>query len=221
MQNALNFDRVKTVTEGASNSPAVKLKRLLEEETFRMEQLTYSDSAPAVTQPVSFGGQTSEYPWYALRTRSNFENLAALSLERKGLETYLPTYRHRRRWSDRVVETQAPLFKGYVFCRFDNLQRLPVVSTPGVISVVSYGLEPAPIDEKEIEAVQMILRSGLASEPYPFLKEGQPVRVLCGSLNGVEGILVKKKSDFRLVISVTMLQRSVSVEIDPSWISAC
>ncbi len=112
-----------------------------------------------------------------------------------------------------------PFFKGYVFCRFNPFNRVPVVTAHGVVGIVSFGLEPAPIEEKEMEALQTVLRSGLAAEPYPFLAEGQPVRVLHGALSGVEGILIKKKSNFRLVISVTMLQRSVSVELDRDWIS--
>ncbi len=170
-------------------------------------------------QPTPSRHTGTDAPWYALRTRSNFETLAVVSLQHKGFKPYLPTYRNRRRWSDRVVVTDTPLFKGYVFCRFDPLNRLPIVTTHGVIGIVSYGTEPAPIDAKELEAVKQILHSGLATEPCPFLREGQQVRVLRGSLAGVEGILVKKKSDFRLIISVTMLQRSVSVEIDREWIT--
>jgi len=157
-------------------------------------------------------------PWFALRTRSNFEKVAAIALENKGLTPYLPTYRSRRRWSDRVVIADMPLFQGYVFCRFDPLNRLPVLTTTGVISIVGCGTEPASVDDKEIEAIEAILLSGLATEPCPFLREGQMVRVRRGSLTGVEGILTKKKSDFRLVISVTMLQRSIAVEIDREWI---
>ncbi len=162
----------------------------------------------------------SALPWFALRTRSNFEKIAAIALGNKGLTSYLPSYKNRRRWSDRVVVADKPLFQGYVFCRFDPLDRLPVLTTTGVISIVGCGTEPAPIDDHEIEAIDAILRSGLATEPCPFLREGQRVRVRQGSLEGVEGILTKKKSDFRLVISVTMLQRSIAVEIDREWIEA-
>jgi transcription antitermination factor NusG len=116
------------------------------------------------------------------------------------------------------VVTDTPLFQGYVFCRFDPLNRLPILTTTGVISIVGCGNEPASIDEQEIEAITAILRSGLVTEPCPFLREGQKVRVRRGALAGVEGILTKKKSDFRLVISVTMLQRSIAVEIDREWI---
>jgi transcriptional antiterminator RfaH len=159
-------------------------------------------------------------PWYGIRTKSNYERLAAAVLESKGYEQYLPVYRSRRRWSDRVVEKDRPLFPGYVFCRFDARKSLPIVSTPGVVSVVGFGNQPAPIADTEIEAVQMLLQSGLATEPCPFLHEGQRIRVKRGSLEGLEGILLKKKTDWRMVVSVTMLQRSVAVEIDREWIDA-
>jgi len=169
-------------------------------------------------QPLDLTDAEAQFPWYAIRTRSNFEKIALVALENKGLTPYLPTYRDRRRWSDRVVVSDTPLFRGYVFCRFDALNRLPILTTTGVISIVGCGLEPAPINDAEIDAIQLILQSGLATEPCPFLKEGQTVRVTRGALAGVEGILTKKKSDFRLVISVTMLQRSISVEIDREWV---
>jgi len=158
-------------------------------------------------------------PWYGIRTKFNHERVAAVVLQSKGYEQYLPVYRHRQRWSDRIVETDRPLFPGYVFCRFDARKRLPIVSTPGVVSVVGFGNEPAPISESEIDAVRAVLRSGLVAEPCPFLREGQRIRVRRGSLEGLEGILLKKKSDWRIVVSVAMLQRSVAVEIDREWIT--
>jgi len=160
------------------------------------------------------------FPWFAVTTRSGFERVASTSLAHKGMTSYLPTYRTKRRWSDRVVVADIPLFRGYVFCRFDPSNRLPVLTTPGVVSIVGFGPGPSPIDENEINNVQAVLHSGLATEPCPFLREGQKVRVKRGSLEGVDGILVTKKSDFRLIISVQMLQRSVSVEIDREWIEA-
>jgi transcription antitermination factor NusG len=120
-----------------------------------------------------------------------------------------------------MVEVELPLFPGYVFCRFDAKKRLPILMTTGVISVLGFGKEPAPIPDEEIEAVKAILRSGLPAEPCAFLREGQRVRVIHGSLDGVEGILVKKKNQCRMVISVAMLQRSISVEIEGDWLAAC
>jgi len=158
-------------------------------------------------------------PWYAVRTRSNYEKTTASVLEAKGYEQYFPCYRVRRRWSDRIVETSLPLFRGYVFCRFDARLRLPIMTSPGVVSIVGFGNEPAPIPDTEVEAIETVLRSGLAAEPCPFLREGQRVFIRCGSLKGLEGILLKKKSEWRIVVAVTMLQRSLSVEVDRDWVS--
>jgi len=165
--------------------------------------------------PLSAG----QFPWYGIRTRSNHESVAALVLSGKGYDPYLPLYRVRRRRADAIVESEHPLFPGYLFCRFDAKKRLPVLMTSGVISVLGFGKEPAPIPDEEIEAVKAVLRSGLPAEPCAYLREGQRVRVTLGSLDGVEGILVRKKNKSRMVVSVTMLQRSISVEIDGDRLS--
>jgi transcription antitermination factor NusG len=157
--------------------------------------------------------EAERFPWYAIRTRSNHEKLAASVLQGKGYEPYLPAYRRRRK-AEVMVETEHLLFPGYVFCRFDFTKRLPILMTTGVISVLGFGKEPAPIPDEEMEAVEAVLRSGYPAEPCAYLREGQRVRVTGGSLDGVEGIVVKKKNRFRMVVSVTMLQRSISVEID-------
>jgi transcription antitermination factor NusG len=162
----------------------------------------------------------SPLPWYGLHIRSNHEKVAATVLAGKGYQQYLPVYLSRRQWSDRVVQTEKPLLPGYVFCRFNPRNCLPIMTTPGVISVVGYGSTPAPITDAEIAAVQAIVDSGLATEPHPFLRTGQRVRIKRGSLQGLEGILVKKKANWRLVVSVDMLHRSVSVEIDPAWVDS-
>lgn len=162
----------------------------------------------------------SSYPWYAIRTRSNHEKASALGLAGKGYEPYLPTYRVRRRWSDRVSVSELPVFPGYVFCRFDVKRRLPILTIPGVVSLVGFGSDPAVIADNEIEAIQTVLGSGLNAAPYPFLKEGQRIRVRHGALEGLEGILLKQKSEWRLVVSVSMLQRSIAVEIDRDWVTS-
>ncbi|MBV9404987.1 MAG: UpxY family transcription antiterminator [Acidobacteriaceae bacterium] len=158
--------------------------------------------------------------WYGIRTRSNHEKITAAILENKGYEQFLPLYHRNRRWSDRVVKADYPLFPGYVFCRFDSKQRLPIVTTPGVVSIVGFGKEPAPIPEEEIRGVQAILDSGIRTEPCPFLREGARVRINQGSLEDVEGILLKKKNEWRMVVSITMLQRSLWLEVDREWITA-
>jgi transcription antitermination factor NusG len=161
----------------------------------------------------------TKFPWYAVRTKSNLERVAAGILEGKGYEIYYPVYRTRSRWSDRVVQTERPLFPGYLFCRFDALQRLPVLTTSGVISILGVGQQPMPVSDSEVDAVRRVLYSGLAAGPHPFLREGQRIQITRGCLAGLEGILIEKKSEWRLVVSVTMLQRSVSVEIERDWVS--
>ena len=162
--------------------------------------------------------KSESLPWFGVRTRSNHEKVTATVLSGKGYDNYLPTYKCRKRWSDRIVETDKPLFPGYVFCRFDPKIRMPILTTPGVVAVVGFGNEPAPIDDEQIEAVQAVLRSGIHAEPCSYLHEGQKVRVNQGALVGLEGILTRKKSEWRMVVSVAMLQRSIAVEIDREWI---
>ena len=132
----------------------------------------------------------------------------------KGYEAYLPLYRVRRRWSDRVVDKELPLFPGYLFCRFDPSQRLPILAAPGVVSIISSGKIPIPIPQMEIAAIRAAIESGFLVMPCAYLKEGQRVRVREGPLEGMEGILTRKKNELRIVLSVEMLQRSVSMEID-------
>lgn len=161
-----------------------------------------------------------EFPWFGIRTRSNFEKKAAAALASKGYPQYLPLYRVRRQWSDRVVETHLPLFPGYVFCRFDPKYRLPILSAPGVVRIIGFGNELAAIPDDEIQAIRTILNSGNVAEPCPFLSDGQRVRITCGPMEGLEGILNKRKNDMRVVVSVTILQRSIAVEFDSECITA-
>ena len=160
----------------------------------------------------------SEWSWYAIRTRSNYEKIAASALKARGFEQYLPLYARRKRWSDRVVETKTPLFAGYVFCKFDVRCRSQILSTPGVASIVGYAGKPATISDSEIEAIQAVLSSGRRAEPCPYLVEGQLIQVRSGPLKGLEGILIKKLN-YRMVISIQMLHRSLAVEIDPDSIT--
>jgi transcription antitermination factor NusG len=161
-----------------------------------------------------FSPTAAAHPWYAVRVRSRHERLVATALEGKGYEQFLPLYRSRRRWADRVKEVDLPLFAGYVFARFDHQQRLPVLKTPGVVHIVGMGAVPAPVAEAEIAAVQAVLASGLPAVPWPFLAAGKRVLVEKGPLEGLEGILLEIKNRHRIVVSVSLLQRSVSVEID-------
>ena len=159
-------------------------------------------------------GQNDNYKWYAVRVRSQHEDVVARHLRVRGMESFLPLYRERRRWSDRFKEIDLPLFPGYVFCQFDPLNRLPVLTVPGVVHVVGVGKNPVPIDETEIEAIQAAVKSGYPTQPSPFLQIGHKVRIEHGSLCGIEGILTGFRGHQRLVLSITLLQRSVAVEID-------
>jgi len=156
--------------------------------------------------------------WFALQVRSQHEKTVASTLREKGYEEFLPLCQIKRRWSDRVKRLEAPLFPGYVFCRFDVQKRLPILVTPGVQFIVGLGKIPFPIDNSEIAALQSIVKSGLPAQPWPFLKIGQRVRIEQGSLEGIEGILLTPKSSYRLVVSITLLQRSVAVEVDRDWV---
>jgi len=135
----------------------------------------------------------------------------------KGYETYLPLYRSERRWSDRVKKLDLPLFPGYLFSRFDVLHRLPVLTTPGVTGIVGAGKTPLPVDDEEIEAVRVVLHSGMKAQPWPFLGVGSRVYLETGPLAGVEGIIVNTDKVYRLVVSVSLLQRSVACEIEREW----
>jgi len=153
--------------------------------------------------------------WFAVRTASGREKSVATQLQAKGFEGFLPVYRTRRQWSDRIKELELPLFPGYLFCRFDFNQRLPILITPGVKLIVGYGKQPTPVTETEIENLRRVVASGAAAEPHQqYLTVGERVRIREGSLAGVEGILVDVKNSWRIVLSVELLQRSVSVELD-------
>jgi transcription antitermination factor NusG len=161
----------------------------------------------------------SPFPWYVVAVRPNFERSISLSFRDKGYETFLPVYRVRRKWSDRSKEIEVPLFPGYMFCRCDARERLPILQVPGVVSMLGFpGTGPIPVDEGEIDAIRTVLRSGLPVGPWPFLRKGSFVTVERGPLSGLEGIIIEVKSKCRLVVSVSILQRSVCAEIDHDWV---
>ena len=152
--------------------------------------------------------------WYALYTRHQHENTVAQILTNKGYEVFLPLYSVAHRWQDRTKQLRLPLFPCYVFLRGTFGGWLHVLTTPGVHTIVGWGGRPAVIPEVEIEAVRQVVNSSLRFEPHPFLKCGDRVRIKSGPLRGLEGILVRKKNLFRLVITVEMLGKSAAVEID-------
>ena len=159
-----------------------------------------------------------EAPWFAIRVKSNFEKKVATGLRNKGLEEFLPLYQSRRRLSDRYKTVDLPLFPGYLFCRLDLNHRLPLLTTVGFLYIVSVGNKPTPVDEDEIAAVQFVVRSGVSAMPWSSLAVGQRVRLEGGPLCGLEGAVVRVGMCDRICISVTLLQRGVSVEVDRDWI---
>src|SRR6202790_869066 len=160
-----------------------------------------------------------QWPWFAILARTGRERNATLLLENTGYECYLPISKFVRRWSDRVKETEVPLFPGYFLCPMNPYNRLPVLTTPGVIQIVGVGKTPVAVEEQEIAAIQRAGKSGIPIMPWPYMEVGQLARIKEGPLKGLTGIVVKIKSSAKLVLSVSLLQRAVAVEIDRRWIS--
>ena len=165
------------------------------------------------------GKRDQQWPWFAILARTGRERNATFLLENTGYECYLPVSKFVRRWSDRVKETEVPLFPGYFFCRMNPHNRLPVLTTPGVIQVVGVGKTPIAVEEQEIAAIQRAGMSGIPIMPWPYMEVGHLAQIKEGPLRGLTGIVVKIKSSAKLVLSVSLLQRSVAVEVDRRWIS--
>jgi transcription antitermination factor NusG len=157
--------------------------------------------------------------WFALRVKSNCEKIVANVVRNKGFEEFLPLYQNRHRWSDRLKSIDLPLFPGYIFCRIDPNVRLPILTIPGAWHFIGIGKVPAPIDDSEIAAIQRAVRSGLPAEPWAHLEVGQLVRLEEGPLAGLEGILIETRKQCRVVVSVSLLQRAVAVEIERNWVT--
>jgi transcription antitermination factor NusG len=151
----------------------------------------------------------SESRWFAVRVRSHHETVLAVHLTNCCHQTFLPLYRTRRVWSDRVREIDTPLFPHYVFCRFPFRERVPVLRVPGVYEILSLA-----IPDEEIAGLQTAAASGRSCRPWPYLKSGNHVTIERGPLRNLVGIVVEEKGRWRLVLSVQMLQRSVAVEVD-------
>jgi transcription antitermination factor NusG len=152
--------------------------------------------------------------WYVLYTRHQHEKTVAQILRSKGFEILLPLHTTAHQWKDRAKLISLPLFPCYVFLRGGLERRLAVMTTPGVHAIVSTAGQPTLIPHSEIEAIWRVVEGGVRVEPHPFLKCGEWVRVKCGPLMGIQGILVRKKNIYRLVLSVEILGKAASVEVD-------
>jgi transcription antitermination factor NusG len=174
-------------------------------------ELRRVSSGVAHTRVIVSIHSMSELPWFALYVKPRHEKNVTLMLERKGYQAFLPTYRHRVKYRKNF---ELPLFPGYVFCRIEVSAPLPVMTTPGVFSIVGNGPEPQAISEQEIQAVRRMIDSGFMPVPWPYVLPGQEVSVESGPLQGVQGVVVDASNEKWLVVSVDLLRRSIAVKLD-------
>lgn len=173
-----------------------------------------------------FTGAFSPHPenlvahWYVAQTCAHHEKRISEQLGLRGIENFLPLYERISQWKDRRVCLQVPLFAGYVFVRLALREQLRVLQLPGVAQLVGFGGLPSALPDNEIEGIRNSLKLRLRAEPFSYLAVGQRIRIDRGPLQGVEGILVRRKNCLRLVLSVALIQRSIAVEIDAADVSA-
>ena len=152
--------------------------------------------------------------WYAAYTCANHEKAVTRQLQQRSVECFLPLYESVRRWKDRRVRLQLPLFPGYVFVRLSLRDRLQALQIPGVARLVGFDGQPTPVPDEDIEAIRACLAGSHPVQPRRYLQRGERVRVLSGPLAGLSGVIVREKKTTRLVVSLDLLMRSVSVEFD-------
>jgi transcription antitermination factor NusG len=157
--------------------------------------------------------------WFALSVTPRHEKIVSQMLYNKGFETFLPLYTRRHQYARRVRRFELPLFPGYLFCRLDSATRLPILTTPGVLRMLGTGRVPIPVEDGEIVSLQKASKAGAPMLPYPYWQSGQTGRITAGPLAGIEGIVVTEKNSVRLVLSVSLLQRSVLLEVDSDCVT--
>jgi len=175
------------------------------------------DSAMVVQQHVQLEGLTAKFMeprWYAVYTCANHEKRVAEQFGRRSIEHFLPLYESVRRWKDRRIQLQLPLFPGYVFVRMQVRDRLNALQVPGVVCLVSFNGLPAPLPESEMDALRNALGGNLRAEPHPYLTVGRRVRIKGGPLAGFEGVLARRKGNFRVVLSLDLVKQSIALDID-------
>ena len=176
-------------------------------------ELESSDQKISVSEANYFQPQ-----WYATYTRSRHEKRVAEQLEERSIECFLPLYETIRRWRNGRFKVNFPLFPGYLFVRIPLKERLQVLQVPGVVRLVGFNGVPAPLPQIEIEIIRDALRKGVAAEPHPYLKVGSRVRIKSGPLEGLNGILLRKKGKPRVVVSVDLIMRSIAIDIEATEI---
>jgi len=188
----------------------------------KLQAMEISDDTQSASQQTLLSGPigTSVDPaaqpnWYALYTQSRHERCVAHQIEQRDISCFLPLYRSVRRWKDRRKELDLALFPGYVFVRLALKDRLRVLQLPSAVGLVSFNGQPAALPEAEIEALRdRLSRSGHSVEPHPYLRVGRRVRVCAGPMQGLEGIIVRRKDRCRVVFSLDLIMRSMAVEVD-------
>ena len=169
--------------------------------------------ADAVSQNAS-ANQADNLQWYAAYTCAKHEKRVAQQLEERSIESFLPTYRSVRRWKDRRKVLELPLFPSYLFVQLDRGNRLDLLRLPGVLGLVCFQGKPAAVERSEIENLRQGLVNRTAVHPHPYLRAGRRVRICNGAMAGVEGIMVRERDRARVVLSISLLQRSVCLDID-------
>jgi transcription antitermination factor NusG len=175
------------------------------------------EASEAAVSGGTVGRNETVFPvhhWYAVSVRPRHEKVVTRHLEHQGLNYFLPVYRSVRRWKDRRKELDMVLFPGYVFVNLDLRDRLGVLRAPGVVQFVTFQGQPAAVPDSEICALESSVSAGLRPQPHPYLRQGKKVRVKSGPLLNAEGIMVRRKEGFRLVLSIDLLMRSVMLEVD-------
>lgn len=166
------------------------------------------DGSPLAAQFV-------EPHWYAVYTRANHEKRVAEQLTQRSVEYFFPFYESVRRWKDRKVRLQMPLFPGYVFVRIPLFDQMRTLQIHGVVRLVGFSGRPTALPEEEIQAMQNGLKQGVCAQPHPYITVGRRVRIVCGPMAGLRGILLRRKNGARVVVSLEMIKRSIAVEVSP------
>jgi len=170
---------------------------------------------PSALQLVHSG----ELHWYAAYTCSRHEKMVQEQLLLRTVETYLPLFEKQSRWKDRVVQLQLPLFPGYLFVRIPLAHRFRVLDVPGVVRLVAFNGRAVALPDEEIEALRRSLTERRA-QPHPYLAAGKRVHIMSGPLRGLEGVVLRRKNNLRIVVSVDSIQRSIALEVEASDLKA-
>jgi transcription antitermination factor NusG len=184
--------------------------------------MAFATAPTAICEPAIYARRVAQLPpsgeqrWYAAYTCAKHEKRVAAELQARDIENFLPLYSSMRRWKDRRMQLEFPLFPGYVFVRLALRDRLRVLQIPSVVRLLSFGGLPVALPDEEVEILRACVAGQLRAEPYPFLTVGHRVRVIRGPLADAQGILIRKKGSYRVILSVELICRSVAVEMDSS-----